>query len=104
MRRQCGGICYPKRALPDDRPLRGQGTRAGTLSVPGGKVEDAGVAADVLEATLRREIAEEVGIQVEDELAYVESKSFVADNGDPCVDIVFLCRYRDGEAAPLAFG
>jgi 8-oxo-dGTP diphosphatase len=52
---------------------------------------------DVLEITIRREIMEEVGVEVHDDVNYVESHSFVAD-GEPCVDIVFLCRHKDGEA------
>jgi 8-oxo-dGTP diphosphatase len=52
---------------------------------------------DVLEITIRREIMEEVGVEVHDDVNYVESHSFVAD-GEPYVDIVFLCRHKDGEA------
>ena len=69
----------------------------GVLTFPGGKVEGAGNADDVLEETLRREIREEVGIEVHDDMAYLESKAFVAADGEPVVDVVFLCRYRSGE-------
>ncbi len=69
----------------------------GGLSFPGGKVEGAGNADSVLEETLRREIAEEVGLEVHAEMAYVRSSAFVAE-GDPVVDIVFLCRWKSGTA------
>jgi 8-oxo-dGTP diphosphatase len=69
----------------------------GGLCFPGGKVEGAGNAGDVLEATLRREIAEEAGLQVHAEMAYLRSSAFVAE-GDPVVDVVFLCRWQSGEA------
>ena len=69
----------------------------GTLSVPGGKVEHVETEHDVLEATLRREIDEEVGIEIDAEVAYVGSNAFITDDGDPCVGIVFLCRHRAGE-------
>lgn len=69
----------------------------GGLALPGGKVEGAGNRDDILEETLRREIAEEVGLEVHDEMDYVRSSAFVAD-GDPVVDIVFLCRYKAGTA------
>jgi len=69
----------------------------GGLSFPGGKVEGASKADDVLEETLRREIAEEVGLEVHYEMAYVRSSAFVAE-GDPVVDVVFLCRYKAGTA------
>ncbi len=69
----------------------------GGLSLPGGKVEGAGSVGDVLEATLRREIGEEVGLEVHDEMAYLRSSAFLAE-GDPVVDVVFLCRWQSGEA------
>lgn len=72
----------------------------GMLSVPGGKVEDAGLSENILEETARREAREEAGVEIGDELAYIESKSFIADDGDPVVDIVFLARHLAG--APSA--
>ncbi len=74
----------------------------GILALPGGKVEGVGNSEDVLEATLRREITEEVGVEIHGELEYVESKSFVADDGDIVVDVVFLCRYKSGAATVVA--
>jgi 8-oxo-dGTP diphosphatase len=74
----------------------------GMLSLPGGKVEHAGNTVAVLEDTLRREVREEVGVEVEDALAYLESTAFVADDGEPVINVVFLCRYRAGDAHPAA--
>lgn len=68
----------------------------GTLAFPGGKVEHCPMA-DVLEETVRREIREEVGVEVGD-CVYVESHAFVFGAGRQCVDVVFLCRYAGGEA------
>ena len=70
---------------------------AGTLSMPGGKVELDEIGDDVLERALRREIREEVGLEVSS-IRYLESKSFVADDGESVVDIVFLCICKEGEA------
>lgn len=69
----------------------------GGINFPGGKVEGAGTADNVLEDTLRREILEEVGLEVHDEMVYVRSSAFVAE-GDPVVDVVFLCHWASGEA------
>ena len=69
----------------------------GGLNFPGGKVEGMNDADDVLEETLRREIAEEVGLEVHTEVAYLRSSAFVAE-GDPVVDVVFLCRWKSGQA------
>lgn len=71
----------------------------GTLSFPGGKVENAGDDPDILEATARREALEEAGVVV-GELAYSESKSFVLLDELPVVDIVFLGKHESGEPAP----
>jgi 8-oxo-dGTP diphosphatase len=70
---------------------------AGTLSWVGGKVEETEEAADVLENTLKREILEEVGVQVQD-IHYVSNTHF--GTGVTCIDIVFLCRYASGEPTP----
>jgi len=71
----------------------------GTLSLPGGKVEKAGDAPTIIEETLRREIREEAGVEIFPQMAYVESKSFVSDDGKPVIDLVFLSRYQSGEPA-----
>jgi 8-oxo-dGTP diphosphatase len=63
----------------------------GMLSLVGGKVEMEGNTTDILERTVKREILEEVGIDVKGNLKYVHSTSFVADSGENVIDIVFLC-------------
>jgi 8-oxo-dGTP diphosphatase len=70
----------------------------GALTLVGGKVElfEDPTQDDVLENTLHREILEEVTIEIEDEMEYIESVSFLTDSGDPAVDIVFLCKYKKG--------
>ncbi|WP_369899546.1 NUDIX domain-containing protein [Bacillus manliponensis] len=69
----------------------------GTLSLVGGKVDNEGNSSDILERTLKREVFEEVGIQVCN-FKYVNSSSFVTDTGVAVVDIVFLCDYEHGQA------
>jgi 8-oxo-dGTP diphosphatase len=67
------------------------------LAMPGGKVEGHGILDGALEDTLRREIMEETGVEICDEIHYLESKSFLSSQGEPVVDVVFLCRYQSGE-------
>jgi 8-oxo-dGTP diphosphatase len=69
----------------------------GTLSLVGGKVDKEGNTTDILERTLKREIFEEVGLEVTN-LRYVNSSSFVTDKGVHVVDIVFLCEHQSGVA------
>lgn len=73
----------------------------GTLALIGGKVEYPAGADDILETTLRREIHEEVGVEVAQRMHYIESKSFLAGDGDPVVDIVFVCQYLSGDPRPV---
>lgn len=70
---------------------------AGTLSFVGGKVEFESAQAEILEETLKREILEEVAVRVDD-IHYVTSTGFLADDGTRVVNIVFLCRWQSGEA------
>ena len=70
----------------------------GTLTFPGGKVENVHRQDDVLEKTLAREVMEETGVRIEAEVRYVESHAFEADDNDSVVGMVFLCRFKDGEA------
>ncbi|MCM3759019.1 NUDIX domain-containing protein [Sporosarcina aquimarina] len=70
----------------------------GQLSLVGGKVDLEGNSSDILERTVKREIYEEVGVNVKDRLNYVHSTSFVTGKGEHVVDIVFLCEYESGEA------
>jgi 8-oxo-dGTP diphosphatase len=69
----------------------------GELGLPGGKVDIVGSLDSILEETLQREVREEVSIEIEPGLRYVESKTYLMDTGYPVVDIVFLCRFRSGE-------
>ena len=70
----------------------------GLMSLVGGKVETDVVQDGILEVTLRREIREEVGIEVSDRMHYLESKTFPLADGQLIVDIVFVCKYKSGEA------
>lgn len=82
-----------QRALDDDQA-------AGQWAAPGGKV-DLEVEDDIIENTLKREIKEEVGIEVKDELELVTSKSFIRSSGDHVVGLSFVVEYKSGEPQPL---
>lgn len=71
---------------------------AGMWSLVGGTVEESDEDENVLERTVRREIREEVGITVSQELDYIESRTFVTDTGDRVVNVVFLCQHDGGTA------
>lgn len=75
---------------------------AGQLSLVGGTLEVDGFASDVLEDTARREVLEEVGLHLTQPLEYVESTVFTADDGDRVLNVVFLARDVDVDAAVVA--
>lgn len=70
----------------------------GLLSLVGGKVETIDHSSNVLENTWRREIFEEIGIQIKRKMKYICSTSFVTESGINVVDIVFLCEHESGKA------
>ncbi len=74
----------------------------GVWSLPGGKVEVQGeFNSGVIEKALKREIMEEMGVKVEDEIVYIRSGSFVRVDGAPVVVLLFACKWKSGEPKPL---
>ena len=71
---------------------------SGTIAMVGGTLEVKENGQDALEETLKREVMEEVGIEIENDMKYVESKTFTSDSSQEVLDIVFLCKYKSGEA------
>jgi 8-oxo-dGTP pyrophosphatase MutT (NUDIX family) len=76
---------------------------AGAICGVGGKVESAGLGPSVLEETARREVAEEIAVQLGEDvpLTYVESSLFVTDDGDEVVNVVFAAPVPEA-AEPVA--
>lgn len=70
----------------------------GTLSFVGGKVDIEGDSPGILEKTVKREIFEEVGIEITDAITYVYSSSFKTDEGCHVINVDFLCEYEKGTA------
>jgi ADP-ribose pyrophosphatase len=70
----------------------------GSLSLVGGKVDVEGHSQQILERTVKRELYEEVGIEVKDQVTFVDSSSFVTNDGRHVINIVFVCEYDSGTA------
>ncbi|WP_136606116.1 NUDIX hydrolase [Paenibacillus dokdonensis] len=79
---------------------RGSGEEhaAGTLSFVGGTVEQEGFSQDILERTVKREIFEEVGVEIKERMHFAYSSSFVTGDGSPVINVVFVCEYDHGTA------
>ncbi|WP_254864610.1 NUDIX hydrolase [Halovivax gelatinilyticus] len=69
---------------------------AGQLAFPGGKLEASPETTDAIERTARREVVEEVGVEV-GAVTYVCSATFEDDAGTSCLNVVTLCTHRSGE-------
>lgn len=74
----------------------GEEHAAGELALVVGTVEPDETGEDVFAATARREVREEVGVEV-GKIAYVTSATFETDQGMPCVNVVLLGRHVAGE-------
>lgn len=74
----------------------------GIIAMVGGKVENEREEYNVLENTLRREVMEEVGIELSEKLIYIESIGFISKKWGPVVDVIFLCKLEKGEPYPAS--
>jgi 8-oxo-dGTP pyrophosphatase MutT (NUDIX family) len=90
-----GAILYEDKWLLIKRSAKEEHA-GGTLSLVGGKVDFEGASLDILERTVKREIFEEVGIEITDNLHFLYSSSFVLDDGRNVINVVFLCEYSKG--------
>lgn len=92
-----GAVCRDDKWLVITRSTKEEHA-GGTLSLVGGKVDVEGNTRDILERTVKRELYEEVGIEIKDDVTFVYSTSFVADDGCNVINIVFLCEVDGGTA------
>ena len=65
----------------------------GLLAFPGGKVEyeDGKKHINILEQAIKREVLEEVGLNLIDPIQYVTSSYFIDTHGNHVLDIIFYC-------------
>lgn len=75
----------------------------GAWTIPGGKVDlTEGDVFHILEKNVKKEVMEETGIEVEDEMEMITNNSFIrGSNNQHVVVIVFKCTYKSGEATAL---
>jgi ADP-ribose pyrophosphatase YjhB (NUDIX family) len=74
----------------------------GRWSIPGGKVDRTNGGVDnIVEETLKREIHEETGVEIDDEVKLIGNNTFIRSTGHHVVVLTFLCNWKSGEAKPL---
>jgi len=78
-----------------------EGHEGGKWSIPGGKIESTGEEHEVLLKNIKKEILEEVGVEIFDDIVLVHDNTFTRSNGDDVLALVFVCKCKSGEAKPL---
>lgn len=82
------------------RRSRSDPQAGGNWSVPGGKV-DMDLGEKVLEKDLKREIMEEVGLEIKDDIDLIGNDAFIRVSGHHVIGLTFLCKWKKGVAKPL---
>lgn len=73
----------------------------GKWTVPGGKIDiTKGDVFNIIEKTLKKEVKEEVDLEIEDKVDLIENNTFIRSDGTHVVAMIFLCKYKSGEAKP----
>lgn len=88
-----GKILLSKRSSKDPQA-------PGVWSVPGGKVESE-EGENILLKTLKREVLEEVGINIEDDVKLFWNEGFRRISGHHVLGLSYLCKWKSGIAKPL---
>lgn len=74
----------------------------GKWTIPGGKVEQTeGNVWNILETTVAKEVREETGVQIGDSPRMIADNTFIRSSGQHVLVLIFLCRWKSGEATPL---
>jgi len=70
-------------------------------TIPGGKVEKTeGNVFSILEKTLKREVKEEVGLTIKDDIRLISNNTFIRTGGQHVVALIFICYWKSGVAKP----
>ena len=74
----------------------------GSWTIPGGKVERTeGNVWNVIEKTLKAEVTEETGVEIEDNAQLLTNNTFIRSTGQHVVALIFLCHWKSGKGKPL---
>lgn len=69
---------------------------------PGGKLEETTRVVEALQKTAKREVFEETGVEIEDEMCLLTNNTFRHDEDNLLVlAVIFMCRYKSGNAKPM---
>lgn len=74
----------------------------GSWTIPGGKVERTlGDVWNIIEETLNKEVMEETGVEIKDDVQLLTNNTFIRSTGQHVVALIFLCHWKSSEGKPL---
>lgn len=74
----------------------------GKWTIPGGKVDRTeGDVWNVLEQTCAREVKEETGVEISENIELLANNTFIHSSGKHAIALIFLCHWKSGEASSL---
>ncbi len=74
----------------------------GKWTIPGGKVDRTeGNVWNILEQTCSREVMEETGVEITDQIELLANNTFIHSSGKHAIALVFLCHWKAGKATAL---
>jgi 8-oxo-dGTP diphosphatase len=79
-----------------------EGHEGGKWTIPGGKVDKTeGNVFKIIEKTCAREVMEETGINIKNEIQLIDNNTFIRSNGQHVIALICLCHWESGEAKTL---
>ena len=74
----------------------------GKWTIPGGKIEKTeGNVFNIVEKTCAREVEEETGVVINDDVILVANNTFIRSSGQHVIALICLCSWKSGEAKAL---
>jgi len=74
----------------------------GKWTIPGGKIEKTeGDVFNIVEKTCAREVEEETGVTIKDDVHLLTNNTFIRSNGQHVIALICLCHWESGEARAL---
>ncbi|OGL52758.1 hypothetical protein A3K55_01360 [Candidatus Shapirobacteria bacterium RBG_13_44_7] len=74
----------------------------GKWTIPGGKIEKTeGNVFNIVEKTCAREVEEETGVKIKEDVHLITDNTFIRSNGQHVIALVCLCHWKSGKAQPL---
>jgi mutator protein MutT len=79
-----------------------EGHEGGKWTIPGGKIDKTeGNIFNIVEKTCAREVEEETGIKIKENIQLITNNTFIRSNGQHVIALICLCHWQSGEAQAL---